>query len=151
MKTLVKYLESLNTAENQVSLYVNPDNIDEYCCGRHDFGRDGVPDGWVCVGSLDNLSFGCQSTRDAIEQFLEESGGEIEYNGKRVKINADAILEAYDRGCLHEDFQYFLAEEAEIIKDLWREIDAEHFVIDTLPEIFANAKLATEVEQEMYA
>lgn len=145
MTTLLAYLQTLNTAENQWSVWVNPDNVDEYRIGQNCFENGGLLDNWVCIGSLDALSFGYQSTHDAIQHFLKESGGEISYNGKRVKINAKGILDAYDCGNLDEDFQKYLEQEALVIEQLWSEIDAEFFVSNTLPEILENAKLEAEV------
>lgn len=122
--SLAAYLKNLNSAETQWSLYVNPQNIDEYRVGQNCFENGGLSDGWVCVGNLESLSYGFQSTTEAIAQYLEDNKDEIEFNGRKVRVNRDGIMSAYSDGLLADEFQEFLETEAESIKEIWAENEA---------------------------
>lgn len=139
-KSLVEYLATLNSAESQWGVWVNPENVDEYRVGQFIFDNGGIDDGWICAGRLDNLSFGFQSQRDAIEQYLKESNGLIQYGDRRVKVNIPAIVEAWSNGYLDADFQEFLEERAESIEQIWAVEEAEGFVYNQLSLIIEQAQ-----------
>ena len=145
MQALINYLSNLNTSDSQWGLWVNPENVDEYRVGQFIFENGGLDGGWICAGSLDSLSCGFQSTHDAIKQYLEDNSDEIQYNGRMVKVNRDGIMEAYSNGTLDQQFQEFLESEAEGIKAVWAENEAEDFVYNKLPEIIEAA------QSEVYA
>lgn len=137
MASLQNYLKQLNSAETQWGIWVNPENFEEeYRIGQYCFENGGLNDGWVCIGNLEQLSFGFQSTYDAIKQWLENNDGEFEYNGRTVRVDVDAIAEAYGNGNLDEDFNAFLEGEAESIKEEWAKEESEG-KISELHEFFA--------------
>ena len=142
MTTLIDYLTCLNTSDSQWGLWVNPENVDEYRIGQFIFDNGGLDDGWVCVGRLDNLSFGFQHTSGAIKEYLDDNDCELTYKGRTVKVNRDGILEAYSSGNLDQEFQEFLESEAESIMGVWAEEEAWGFVHNKLPEIIAQAQEA---------
>lgn len=135
---LVEYLAQLNTCENQWSLWVNPENPDEYRVGQNIFENGGVLDGYINIGSLDSLSFGYQSITEALESYLNSCGNEILYQGKKVKINSEAILEAYQSSRLSSDFELFLKSQAEEICETWAQEEADGFVENKLPKILED-------------
>lgn len=148
MTKLVEYLASLNTSENQWSLYVNPENVDDYRIGQDCFENGGLLDNKIQVASLDRVSFGFQSTREAIGSFLVDSGDAITYKNKTVKLNKDGILEAYSNGYLGSEFTEFLETQAEAIEKSWSVDEAEFWVYDTLPTILAErAEWLTEMTE----
>lgn len=148
MNSLQDYLQQLNSAESQWGIWVNPENpTEEYRIGQYCFENGGMADSWVCVGSLENLSFGFQSTYDAIKQFIEDSDDAVVYNGKVVKVNAKGILEAYSSGLLDEDFQEFLESEAAKIEAIWAEEESWDFVHNKMPDILEEVQK----KQEIYA
>lgn len=129
---LIDYLSTLNSTETQWSIYVNPENLDEYQCTQWD-GRSG----WLNIGTPDSLSFGFQPDLEHLKSYLLGSDY-IEYKGKKVKFNRKGILEAYSEGTLDEDFQEFLLESIEDDKTESAKSEAEFFVNDTIPDLIAN-------------
>lgn len=144
MSSLASYLQTLNSAESQWGVWVNPSNpTEEYRIGQYCFENGGLDDGWVCIGSLDNLSFGFQSTSDAIKEYLEDNEiSGFEYDGKTIRYNVAALVDAYRSGTLDEAFQEFLESEVESIKAVWAEVEADFFVSDKLPKILEANKQA---------
>jgi hypothetical protein len=138
MTTLIDYLANLNTADNGWSLFVNPENIEEYRIGQDCFENGGLDDEWVKVGSLDNLSFGFQNNLEPVECYLRDCGETLDYKGKKVNFNRKGLLEAYSSGCLDSDFQQFLESEADDIATQWSIDEASLWVIDVLPEILKS-------------
>lgn len=140
MNALVQYLSTLNTAETQWSLWVNPENIENFQIRQDCFENGGLLDDLVRVGNLNDLSFGFQSMQEAIEEFLKNYPEEIVYRGKKVKINKDGILTAYCDDYLGQEFRDFLESEAKIIIECWSQVESEIWVFDKLPEILAAYK-----------
>ena len=70
-QSLAEYLACLNSSENQWGIWVNPCNLDDYRIGQFIFENGGMRDGKVCIGSLDSLSYGCQSESNALKSFFE--------------------------------------------------------------------------------
>jgi hypothetical protein len=132
--SLAQYLASLNSSETQWSVYVDPANLDNYRVGQDCFENGGINDGFVGIGSLESLSFGFQSTADAIESLLES--GRIHYKGREVRVRSKAILDAYRDGDLDSGFQEFLEAECEEIKQVWA-VDAADLKVEEIKEFFA--------------
>jgi hypothetical protein len=130
-QSLINYLSNMNSTETQWSIYVNPENLDEYECTQWD-GQSG----WVKIGTPDSLSFGFQSNSECLEDWLL-SRDHIEYKSKKVKFNRKGILEAYSQGTLDEDFKEFLLDAIEDYKAESAKAEAEFFVIDTIPDLIA--------------
>lgn len=139
MTTLIDYLANLNTVNNGYSLYVNPDDIDDYRIGQDCFENGGPLDEFVNVGRLDKLSFGLQNFSDAIENYLDNCGGKLKYKNKVVEFSKKGIVKAYSSGCLHHEFSAFLESKAEDTCKEWSCNEAELWVIDELPEILKQS------------
>jgi hypothetical protein len=137
--SLVDYLKNLNSSETQWGVWVNPSNVDEYRVGQFCFENGGILDDWVCIGTLDKLSFGLQSQSEAIASWLKENE-EFVYKNKKVRINASGLLKAWNLDILDSEFREFLEEKGEEIESEWTESEAEHFVYNKLPEILEQAK-----------
>jgi hypothetical protein len=132
---LLKYLTELSTTNNNWSLFVDPNNINEYKITQTEYGIEG----YINVGTLDKLSFGNQNVLDAIKYYLNDNKKNgIIYNEKRVKYNPDAILQACFDDNLDADFSDFLNNEAEDIMDIWAKNEAEFWITNTLPDILNN-------------
>lgn len=136
--SLQKFLATLNSADSQHGVWVNPDNYNDYRIGDFSWENGGLPPKYICIGSLENLSFGFQSKRDAIKHLLSENDYLL-YKGKKVKISVEGTLEAYCEGNLDEDFSAFLDEKAEEIENIWAENEAEEFVIHDIPDMIQQA------------
>lgn len=140
---LIKYLSELNSTETQWSIYVDPDNLDNYICTQWD-----GPDGWVCIGTPYSLSYGFQSTYEAVKAFLEGCGadraakGEFQWNDRTVRFNLKGLLEAYSERTIRGNDELFdwLEEQAADIQAQWSVDEAEMFVADQLPDIISQAK-----------
>ncbi len=130
--SLQEYLSNLNSADSQRGIWVNPDNINDYRIGQFQL------DGKICIGSLDQLSFGFQSQHDAIKQYLEENQL-LAYEGKKVKVNQKEILQAWSDGNLDPEFSSFLEKKSQDIMQTWAEYEAEEFVNNKIPEIIEQA------------
>lgn len=150
------FLQQLNSAESQWGIWVNPENpTEEFRTGQFCFENGGIRDGWVCIGSLDKLSFGFQSNQDAFASWVSEGRSDslssdiesITYRNKRVDINPEALYEAWCNGDLDSEFAEFISKEVEEIKEIWSENQASDFVDNELPEILENANTA---EEESY-
>jgi hypothetical protein len=129
--TLVTYLSKLNTSENQWSLFVNPENVDDYRIGQDCFENGGLDDGKIKVASLDAVSFGFQSRLETLESLLNSS---IEFKGKKVNFNKQAMIDAFSDSKLGEEFQDFLdqqIDEAAEQNSIW---EAE-FYVEQLPDL----------------
>lgn len=131
--SLQRYLETLNSSETQWTVYVHAEDVDSYKCSQW---NEEYP--WVSIGTPEALSFGYQSMSDAIATLLES--GEYVFNGRKIKVNAKAIAEAYSDGRLGEKFRQALEEDAQYIMSTWSEIKAEDFIMNELPEILNQAK-----------
>ena len=142
MSTLVNYLKNLNSQETQWGVWVNPENTDEYRVGQFCFENGGLLDDWICIGSLDKLSFGFQSQSDAIKALLTNHKTRykagIEYKGREVRVNLDAIMDAWSNGNLNSEFGSFLEKRAKEIELQWAELEAEDFVYNKLPAIISE-------------
>jgi hypothetical protein len=106
--TLVAYLSNLNTCENQWSLFVNPENVDDYRIGQDCFENGGMLDAKVNVASLDDVSFGFQSRSEALEFILKYA--DLKFKAKKINFNKQAMIEAYNEDLLGEDFKKYLDE-----------------------------------------
>jgi hypothetical protein len=147
--SLQEYLSNLNSAESQWGVWVNPDNIDDYRVGQFCYENGGISDNKICIGSLDKLSFGFQSQHDAIKEFLTQTE-EIQYNGRKIKVDTEGVLRAFSDGNLDEKFRSFLEEKAQIFEQTWAEYEAEDFVMNKIPEIIEQALKDAE-EESPYA
>lgn len=140
MSKLQEYLQQLNSAETQWGIWVNPDNpTEEFRTGQFLFENGGLRDGWVCIGNLEELSFGSQSTYDAFEEYLKQNRNVIRYGGRTVKVNPRSLLDAYSSGNLSEGLVEFLEDEASDIEEEWAEVEAENFVENEPPDILEAA------------
>jgi hypothetical protein len=137
---LIKYLSGLNSTETQWGIYVDPENVDNYTCTQYG------PDGWIKIGTPNSLSYGFQSTYEAVKAFLEGCGASLEFNGRTVRFNLKGLLEAYadrnERG--NDELFDWLEEQAADIQAQWSIDEAENFVIDKLPDIISQAKTDSE-------
>jgi hypothetical protein len=158
--SLASYLQALCSADSHQGIWVNPENIDEYRIGQFVFENGGIEDDWVCIGSLDRLSFGFQSEHDAIKSLLEE--GEhprnhskdirsYTYNERKIWVSVKGILNAYSEGHLNPDFLESLAEDAESIMDEWANFQADYFVSDQLPLIIEQTLANRRENQLVYS
>jgi len=136
--SLQNYLSNLNSADSQYGIWINPDNINDYRIGQFQFENGGILDGKICIGSLDQLSFGFQSQHDAIKQYLKENQL-LAYEGKKVKVNQKEILQAWSDGNLDPEFSSFLEKKSQDIMQTWAEYEAEEFVNNKIPEIIEQA------------
>lgn len=145
MVSLREYLTSLNCADSSQGIWVNPDNVDDYIIRPIMFGYNAQDYGnRVCIGSLDKLSYGYQSTYDAIKAYLEDHKyahnlSTFEYNG-RVRVSISGILSAYSDNLLDEDMVKFLEREAETIEKIWSEVEADLFINEELPIIIEASR-----------
>ena len=140
MKNLISYLSELNTLDSSWGLYVNPQNIDSYRIGQVCFENGGLLDKYVFVDTLDNLSFGFQSTYEILETCLSSNNGvgEFTYKCKKSKCDVEAISNAYLEGKLDKNFYAFLEKEISYISNLWSTWEAENFVCEVLSEILSK-------------
>ncbi|MGC9527834.1 MAG: hypothetical protein ACP5D7_20050 [Limnospira sp.] len=133
MQKLIDYLKQLNTAENQWGLWVNPGNYDEFRVGQYCFDNGGMPDGFVCVGSLDDLSYGFQSEREAFDSVAAELM-------EGHQFNADGLYEAWVNEKLAENLQSKFTDAIASVCESWAHEEATSFVYD-LPEILAQEEI----------
>ena len=136
--SLQEYLSNINSADSQLGIWVNPDDVDDYRIGPFQFENGGILDGKICIGSLDQLSFGYQSQLDAIKQYLEENQL-LTFKGKKLKVNQKEILQAWSDGNLDPSFSSFLEEKSQPIMKMWASYEAEEFVNTKIPEIIEQA------------
>ena len=139
MTALSEYLSQLNSTDSQWGVWVNPENpTEEYRLGQYCFDNGGVADDWVCIGSLDNLSFGFQSESDAFDDCFKVSpifdGTEYQNQAK------DEVYELY----LQQDLPPVLQKKVEGYIENWQseasEWEADCFVEEKLPMILEAAK-----------
>lgn len=131
---LIDYLSTMNSLETQWSIYVDPENLDRYACTQH-----GGPDGWVCIGTPDSLSYGFVPTGETLDSFL--SGVEsLDYEGRTVRFNRKGIISAYHNGTLDCDFENWLLEASEETRMAIATFNAEHFVVCELPDIIERSR-----------
>lgn len=148
MATLQNYLKSLNSAESQWGVWVNPENPEEYRVGQSIFENGGLLDGWICIGTLEDLSFGFQSTHDAFASWVSGGASEampdgvktIYYEGKEIRVQPQAFYEAWVERRFVKEFTDFVTEQVDNICDEWSELAAEDFIDNKLPEILETAK-----------
>jgi hypothetical protein len=152
MAALVEYLTQLNSSDSQQGIWVNPEDINDFIVRPLQFGYNAQTYGdRVCIGTLDKLSFGYQSERDAFCCWV--SGGistekmpktiqTIEYQGRKVQVAPEALYEAWIDGSLDESFASFIQEATEEIFSQWASDEAESFVANELPAILESAKNA---------
>lgn len=150
MSSLQNYLQQLNLAESQQGIWVNPENpTEEYRIGQYCFENGGINDNWVCIGTLDDLSFGFQSGYSAFacwvsgginSESMPRSNQKITYKGRSITVNPLALYEAWTDGSVDEEFAAFIQKEVDSIRSEWSEMDAENFVNNKLPEILESAK-----------
>lgn len=129
---LLTYLQQLNSAENQTGVWVDPENIDRFRIGDLQFENGGMLDNWVFVGTLEQLSFGSQSYRDA---FKEAATAAMEGH----RYNEEALFEAWSKGELAPQLQRSISAAIEEIHAEWSAYAANEFVEESLPEILAGA------------
>lgn len=134
---LVDYLAQLNTFDSSWGLYVNPANVDDYRIGQRIFENGGLLDDKVFADTLDNVSFADQSYSVAISCYIARCNNEIEYKGRKVKVNTEGILNAYHLYLLDKEFEDFLMCKAEEIHAEWAREDAERYV-EQLRERLSN-------------
>lgn len=143
--SLINFLSALSSTETQLKVYVDPDNVNEYVCSR-----DRGPNGWANLGSLESLSFGNQSSTEAIEVFLEGET-ELVFNDRVVHFSPKGLVNAYKKEIGNCEFFEWLEDLAEGTKLNLAKSAAEIFVYDTLPEILTQARedrayLASEID-----
>lgn len=145
--SLQEKLSNLNSSESQWGVWINPRNIDDYSVAPYssEYGK------YIWIGSLKDLSFGYQSQHDAIKEFLTQTK-EIQYNGRKIKVDTEGVLRAFSDGNLDEKFRSFLEEKAQIFEQTWAECEAENFIDNQLPDIIQQAlKDAEDREESPYA
>ena len=160
--TLRETLLGMNTADSNWGLWVNPENIDEFRRGQFVAENGGVSDNWICIGDLGSISFGYQSESDAFYSWV--SGGQstnetsaitvIDYGGKKVRINPEAVYESYcgDRTpALSADFKEFIGQQILQIQSAWAEAEVDEFLGVFLPKCFENHQESERLAQEIYA
>jgi len=130
--SLKDFLSNLNSGEHNWKIWVNPDLPEEEYRAVQEPGRI---DGWVCVGSLEGLSFGFQSKKDAFLDCID-----LVMQGKARHYNPSALFDAYYNGDLPLDLSREIDREIESIHKEWSQFEAEEFVVDKLPAIIAEYK-----------
>jgi hypothetical protein len=139
MTTFLKdYLATLNSSETQRGIWVNPHDLNDFRIGQYCFDNGGVRDDKVCIGSLDSLSCGYQSTQDILQEILECGGvtyKEVTFNKKNC--NFTAFIEAYIEGKLATELQEQLESQIQEVHEEWSMLDADA-KIDELEEYFAE-------------
>lgn len=131
---LVDYLASLNSAESQWGIWVNPENPEEeYRIGQNCFDNGGIVDDWIKIGDLDDLSFGSQSTEEA----FQEAATLAMPNG--TKFNKEALYSAFCENRLPPKLQKNIQESIDSIHEEWSKIEAEFFVAEKMPEIISES------------
>lgn len=134
---LIQFLASscLNEASS-MEVYINPHNINDYQVWDHPL------EGYISIGTLDQLSFGYQSEEDAVYQALgcvstpkEGEKVEILFEGKKISINPVGIMRAYTENKLGDAMQKWLEKEVRLLLDQWAEEEATLFVEEKLPII----------------
>lgn len=139
MSALSEYLMGLNTSDSQWGLWVNPENpTEEFRIGQYCFENGGLDDDWVCVGSLDRLSFGFQSESEAFEDCFKISP--IFEGTPFEEMDEDEVYDLYCQEELPSDLQAQVDEYIEDWQSQAAEWEADYFVDQTLPEILESAK-----------
>lgn len=140
--TLKEYLSQLNSTQNQYGIWVDPKNSDNYRIGQFIHENGGLIDGWVGIGSLENLSYGSQDLDEALDYILSSHRGsrnseytEFLFNGKIVRCHRESIKRAYEHDLLAPQLAEFLRKEVETVCQIWAVEEASNFVDDILPEI----------------
>jgi hypothetical protein len=130
---LAHFLSTLNNPDRTKSVYVNPENVNQFRVGDDRLENGGLLDDWVWVGCLDDLSYGYQSKTDA----LKSIGKCFEYKGKTVRTNPDAIVELYYDEALDPDFASFLTESVNEIMEQWA-IDEANVKVFEIMELLSE-------------
>ena len=68
--SLIEYLVKLDTDDNTLSLYVDPDNLDDYAIGQDYLENGGVDDRMVRADTLCQASFGYKYQRKLFHKYL---------------------------------------------------------------------------------
>ena len=97
---LFDYLVELNTSENQWGIWVNPEApTEDFRIGQFCFSNGGINDNWICIGSLEELSFGFQSLGEAIEMWLKDH--------KTASYNDTAVIDYKERKTFMKNYPYY--------------------------------------------
>lgn len=111
MQKLIDYLADLNSAESQLGIWVNPNNLDDFRVGQFCYENGGVLDDKVCIGGLNDLSFGFYYESDILKDLIKYSG--LKFKEKEIKEyfeNLDNFVEDYLENNLDNDLYEFLNE-----------------------------------------
>ena len=126
MESLQEYLARLNCSETQWGLWVNPENINEFREGQFIFENGGKLDGFICIGTLDELSCGFQPEGEILQELLRH--GEICYRKKifsRYNCNFDGFIEAYFEKRLAPGLQKLTDEMVTEVRREWAEDESQ--------------------------
>ena len=73
MTTLTEFLTNLDSTEEHVGVYANPQDPDnEWCVAAHGAADEEISEGWVWVGDLNALSYGRVDLSDVSDSDLAE-------------------------------------------------------------------------------
>lgn len=131
MESLITYLSQLNASERW-GLYVDPTDY-SYRFGDMCYEDGGGYDGKICVGSLQELSFGFQSESDAFGEAASAAMGETEFD-------RGGLYEAFAEGRLPDGLQQKIQDNLDLITSTQARDQAEYFVLEELPVIFDAAQ-----------
>jgi hypothetical protein len=130
MTTLIQFLETLNSSDTSCGVWVNPENVDDFRVGQFIFENGGIKDNWVCIGSLNSLSFGYQYEVDAFNEIIHTVMAPH-------KFNFEGLRAAFFNGEVHETLETQIQEAIDAYNAVQAHEAASHF-INELPEIIAE-------------
>jgi hypothetical protein len=141
---LSAYLSELNCSDSTQFLYVDPEDLDRFVIAQV------APAGFVCIGSLDCLSFGYQNRHDALKQWLANADGSFSFSGQLVHFDIDGLLDAYFDGKLADDMYDYLTERIDEIVTEWSQVEADFFISETMPDMLAQHQADRHEEYQAY-
>lgn len=127
MKTLRDLLANLNTCENNWSLHINPDDIDDYTISQYEIKNK------INVGKLSDLSCYDSDLSEAISQLL--GMGAITYKGQKLECTPKEIYDlvnAFWDGDLEPDLELLLEVKAQALCDQWSYEKADIMIVDII-------------------
>jgi hypothetical protein len=132
MKTLLQYLETLNSSETSWGLWVDPHNIDDFRVGQFIYENGGMlDDKKICIGNLESLSFGAQSDWCAFNEVVGDIMAPHKYN-------PEGLREAFFDGRVHKTLAAQIENAIEAYNDVQAYEEASDFVNYQLPEIIKS-------------
>jgi hypothetical protein len=115
--SLIEYIVTLDTDVNTLSLYVDPDNVDDYAIGQDYHENGGVDDRMVRADTLSEASFGYQYQRKIFRKYIHSMSESLPpLPETTLLLNPN---ESDDRLNVDKEFKEFFNSRIESILNEW--------------------------------